>query len=44
VRDQVETGAIEFQWVQTSDIAADELIKALTIEKFKGFVRKIGIS
>ena len=44
MRDQVETGAIKFQWVQTSDIAADGLIKALTIEKFKGFVRQIGIS
>jgi len=44
VRDQVETGAIEFQWVQTSAMAADGLTKALTIEKFKGFVRQIGIS
>jgi len=44
VRDQVETGAIKFQWVQTSNIAADGLTKALTIEKFKGFIRQIGIS
>ena len=43
VRDQVETGAVEFQWVRTSEMVADGLTKALTNEKFATFIRQIGL-
>ena len=34
VRDQVETGIIQFEWIPTRDITADGLTQALTNEKF----------
>ena len=43
VRDQVETGAVKFEWVPTGDMAADGLIKALINDKFATFVRQIGL-
>ena len=43
VRDQVETGAVEFQWVKTNNIAADGLTKSLTNEKFAAFIKQIGL-
>ena len=43
VRDQVETGAIEFEWVRTNDMVADGLTKTLTNDKFKVFVSQIGL-
>ena len=43
MRDQVETGAVKFEWVPTGDMAADGLTKALTNDKFASFVRQIGL-
>lgn len=43
VRDQVETGAVKFQWVPTNDMAADGLTKALSNEKFTQFVYQLGL-
>ena len=43
MRDQVETGAVIFEWVATKDMAADGLTKPLSNEKFATFVRQIGL-
>ena len=43
VRDQVETGAVEFSWIPTNFMAADGLTKALSNEKFAAFLRQIGL-
>ena len=43
VRDQVESGAVEFEWVRTNDMAADGLTKSLSKDKFAAFVRQIGL-
>ena len=43
MRDQVETGAIKFQWVSTNNMAADDLTKALSNEKFTQFVYQLGL-
>ena len=43
VRDQVETGAVQFEWIPTKDMAADGLTKALSNDKFAAFVLQIGL-
>ncbi len=43
VRDQVETGAVQFEWVATNEMAADGLTKALTKDKHAVFVGQIGL-
>ena len=43
VRDQVEIGAVMFEWVATNKMAADGLTKALSNDKFSAFVRQIGL-
>ena len=43
VRDQVETGAVTFEWVPTGEMTADGLTKALTNDKFAAFLRQIGL-
>lgn len=43
VRDQVETGAVSFEWVATQEMAADGLTKALSNEKHKTFIHQIGL-
>lgn len=44
VRDQVETGAVAFEWIATAEMAADGLTKALTTDKHQAFVRQIGLT
>ena len=44
MRDQVESGAVVFEWVPTGDMAADGLTKALTTVKFNEFVRQIRLT
>ncbi len=44
VRDQVETGAVQFTWVPTNEMVADGLTKALSNDKFRAFVRQIGLN
>ena len=43
VRDQVESGAVEFVWIPTNKMAADGLTKALTKEKHARFVSMLGL-
>ena len=43
VRDQVETGAVRFEWVPTNDMVADGLTKPLTNEKFAVFIGQLGL-
>ena len=43
VRDQVETGAVQFEWTPAKDMAADGLTKALSNNKFVAFVLQIGL-
>ena len=43
VRDQVETGAVQFEWVPTKDMTADGLTKALTNDKFAAFIHQMGL-
>ena len=43
VRDQVETGAVSFEWVPTREMAADGLTKALSKDKFGTFVGQLGL-
>ena len=43
VRDQVETGAVVFEWVATRDMVADGLTKALSNNKHMVFVHQIGL-
>ena len=43
VRDQVETGSVQFEWTPTNDMAADGLTKALSNDKFATFVGQIGL-
>lgn len=43
VRDQVETGAVQVEWVPTKDMAADGLTKALTNDNFAAFIHQIGL-
>ena len=44
VRDQVETGAVRFEWIPTKDMVADGLTKPLTNEKFAVFVGQLGLN
>ena len=43
VRDQVETGAVRFEWIPTNDIVADGLTKPLSNNKFAVFVGQLGL-
>ena len=44
VRDQVETGAVRFEWIPTKDMVADGLTKPLTNDKFAVFVGQLGLN
>ena len=39
----METGAVSFEWVPTREMTADELIKALSKDKFDTFVDQLGL-
>lgn len=43
VRDQVEVGAVSFEWVPTKDMAADGLTKPLSKDKFAQFIGQLGL-
>ena len=43
VRDQVETGTVQFEWIPTRDMAADGLTKALSNEKVSTFIPQLGL-
>ena len=43
VRDQVETGTVQFEWIPTRDMVADGLTKALTGDIFIAFVQQSGL-
>ena len=43
VRDQVETGSVQFEWIPTKDMAADGLTKALSNDKVATLVLQIGL-
>ena len=39
----MKTGAVEFEWVRTNEMAADELTKTISSEKFTSFMSQIGV-
>lgn len=43
VRDQVQSGAIDFVYCPTTDMAADGLTKPLDRIKFKAFIEQMGL-
>ena len=43
LREQAEKGIIKFEWVQTGNMAADGLTKALSTQKHNNFIRQLNM-